>query len=59
MIILIIKNTHTRYSGIDAMKIYNEEEFINTIIREQIKNKKHFLLFGCNGCKQIETNTIN
>lgn len=50
---LLIKNTNKKFSGIDAIRQNDENEFINTL-RSYIENKKYFL-FGCDCNKRITT----
>lgn len=48
---ILIKNTCKKFSGIEAKRFNDENEFIKQI-REHIENKKYFL-FGCDLCKRI------
>ena len=48
---LLIKNTNKKFSGVDAIRYYEEIEFLNQM-KECINNKKYFL-FGCDSCRKI------
>lgn len=48
---ILIKNINKKFAGVDAIRCYEEEQFINEM-KECIKNKKYFL-FGCDSCRKI------
>ena len=50
---ILIKNTHKKFTDIDAIRYNDEEKFINKL-REHITNNKYFL-FGCDTCIKITT----
>lgn len=50
---ILIKNTNKKFDGIEAIKINDENEFIQEL-RNHITNKKYFL-FGCDICKTLTT----
>ena len=48
---ILIKNTHKKYEGIDAIK-YNDANIFFQCLKDKIKNKDYFL-FGCDICSKV------
>lgn len=51
--ILLIKNTVKKFSGVEAKRFNDENQFLETL-RTHIRNKKYFL-FGCDICATISS----
>lgn len=48
---LIVNNSYQKYKDVNAVRIRNEQTFLNKII-DQISNNEYFL-FGCDSCKTV------